>query len=470
MSVFVAAAIIIVFLIMAGLMYTRRVSALLALPIMAIVIAIVGGIPGPEILDEVITKGSVKLHSAYTTTMFGAVLAELMNRHGIAKALVRWVAEFAGDNPYVLGMVLTTVTALLFSTLGGLGAVIMIGTIILPVMLSIGISTATAGGLYLFGISLGGMFNLANWQFYVDVLKVDQATIIQFIVPFAFIICFAVMLFLAIELQNAKNIKYFLGGVVVLLAASFGLYAGFNPTAAAATPVVAPWSMPAAAVVYSLMIVNAFMRNAKKQTSLSWLALITPILPLFLVLACGWGIMPAFVAAIAFGVLATWQRDSISMLTRAIIDGITTVIPAIFLMIGIGMLIASVSHQQVAGAISPIIAGVIPTTAIQYVIVFTLMTPLALYRGPLSLWGMGSGLIKLIQNSTTLSGQAIMGMLMSVGQVQGICDPTNTHNIWIATYLGTDTQTLFKKTVLYAWLCSIAGLILACAFKFVPLQ
>lgn len=470
MSVFVAAAIIIVFLIMAGLMYTRRVSALLALPIMAIVIAIVGGIPGPEILDEVITKGSVKLHSAYTTTMFGAVLAELMNRHGIAKALVRWVAEFAGDNPYVLGMVLTTVTALLFSTLGGLGAVIMIGTIILPVMLSIGISTATAGGLYLFGISLGGMFNLANWQFYVDVLKVDQATIIQFIVPFAFIICFAVMLFLAIELQNAKNIKYFLGGVVVLLAASFGLYAGFNPTAAAATPVVAPWSMPAAAVVYSLMIVNAFMRNAKKQASLSWLALITPILPLFLVLACGWGIMPAFVAAIAFGVLATWQRDSISMLTRAIIDGITTVIPAIFLMIGIGMLIASVSHQQVAGAISPIVAGVIPTTAIQYVIVFTLMTPLALYRGPLSLWGMGSGLIKLIQNSTTLSGQAIMGMLMSVGQVQGICDPTNTHNIWIATYLGTDTQTLFKKTVLYAWLCSIAGLILACAFKFVPLQ
>lgn len=470
MSVFVAAAIIIVFLIMAGLMYTRRVSALLALPIMAIVIAIVGGIPGPEILDEVITKGSVKLHSAYTTTMFGAVLAELMNRHGIAKALVRWVAEFAGDNPYVLGMVLTTVTALLFSTLGGLGAVIMIGTIILPVMLSIGISTATAGGLYLFGISLGGMFNLANWQFYVDVLKVDQATIIQFIVPFAFIICFAVMLFLAIELQNAKNIKYFLGGVVVLLAASFGLYAGFNPTAAAATPVVAPWSMPAAAVVYSLMIVNAFMRNAKKQASLSWLALITPILPLFLVLACGWGIMPAFVAAIAFGVLATWQRDSISMLTRAIIDGITTVIPAIFLMIGIGMLIASVSHQQVAGAISPIIAGVIPTTAIPYVIVFTLMTPLALYRGPLSLWGMGSGLIKLIQNSTTLSGQAIMGMLMSVGQVQGICDPTNTHNIWIATYLGTDTQTLFKKTVRYAWLCSIAGLILACAFKFVPLQ
>lgn len=473
MSAFIAAAIIIVFLIMAGLMYTRRMSALLALPIMALIIAAVGGIPGPEILDDVITKGSVKLHSAYTTTMFGAVLAELMNRHGIAKALVRWVAEFAGDNPYVLGVILTGVTALLFSTLGGLGAVIMIGTIILPVMLSIGISTATAGGLYLFGISLGGMFNLANWQFYVDVLKVEQPVIVQFVVPFGFIIGLAVLIFLAVELRSTKNIKYLVGGVLVTVAALFGLQSSFSPAAseAAAQPlVVAPWSIPAASVVFSLMACYAFARNIRKTTSLSWLALLTPVLPLFLVLACGWGIMPAFVAAITFGVLSTWQKDSITLLTRAIIDGITTVIPAVFLMIGIGMLIASVSHPQVAGAIGPLVAQIVPTTAVWYVIGFTLLTPFALYRGPLSLWGMGSGLIKLIQNSTTLSGQAIMGMLMSVGQVQGICDPTNTHNIWIATYLGTDTQALFKKTVLYAWLCSLAGLILACAFKFVPFQ
>ncbi|MDZ4833156.1 MAG: citrate transporter [Candidatus Melainabacteria bacterium] len=479
MSVLIATAILVIFFIMAGLMYTRRVSALLALPIMALVIAAVGGISGQEILDDVITKGSVKLHMAYTTTMFGAVLAELMNRHGIAKALVRWVAEFAGDNPYVLGVILTLVTALLFSTLGGLGAVIMIGTIILPVMLSIGISTATAGGLYLFGISLGGMFNLANWQFYVDVLKVDQSVIVQFVVPFAFVIAIAILLFLAIELRTMKNLKYLLGGVALLGTGLLLTQSGFSgslQTAATAvavtpppTPIVAPWSITASLVVLAIMVCYAIWRGSKKVTNLSWLALLTPVLPLFLVLACGWGIMPAFIAAITYGVLATWQKDSITMLTRSIIDGITTVIPAVFLMIGIGMLIAAVSSAQVAGAIGPLIAGVVPTTAFWYVVMFSLMTPFALYRGPLSLWGMGSGLIKLIQESTTLSGQAIMGMLMSVGQVQGICDPTNTHNIWIATYLGTDTQTLFRKTVVYAWLCSLFGLILACALKFVPI-
>ena len=49
---------------------------------------------------------------------------------------------------------------------------------------------------------------------------------------------------------------------------------------------------------------------------------------------------------------------------------------------------------------------------------------------------------------------------MSVGQIQGICDPTNTHNIWIASYLGTNTQALLRKTLPYAWTAVILGLTL----------
>ncbi|HIN63948.1 MAG TPA: citrate transporter, partial [Candidatus Obscuribacterales bacterium] len=113
-----------VFAVMAMLMYSRRISALLALPVMAILMAILSGIPEKDILSDVINQGAVKMHGAYTTTMFGAVLADLMNKQGIAKSLIRWVAEFSGDNQFVLGIVMTLVTALLFSTLGGLGAVI----------------------------------------------------------------------------------------------------------------------------------------------------------------------------------------------------------------------------------------------------------------------------------------------------------------------------------------------------------
>jgi hypothetical protein len=80
---------------------------------------------------------------------------------------------------------------------------------------------------------------------------------------------------------------------------------------------------------------------------------------------------------------------------------------------------------------------------------------------------MGSGVVALIQKSTTLPGGAIMGMLMSVGQLQGVCDPTNTHNVWIATYLGTNTQSLLKRTLPYAWIAVLAGLILSVCLGYV---
>lgn len=459
-----------VFLVMAMLMYSRRISALLALPVMAILMSILAGIPEKEILTDVINKGAVMMHGAYTTTMFGAVLADLMNKHGIAKALIRWVAEFSGDNQFILGIVMTLVTALLFSTLGGLGAVIMVGTIVLPALLSLSISSVTAGALFLFGISLGGMFNIAGWQLYIDVLHLQPASIISFVVPFAAIIALIVVSFLVIELKNWSNLKY-LALALILEVAAFPALSQKGSAEAASTPAAMDPTLNAViAGMFLLLTLLAVSRHVRKTEGVSGLALLTPITPLILVLVCHWDFIPAFLGGITYGVLTTWKRDSVTVLTRSIIDGISSVIPAVVLMIGIGMLITAVRNPVIANAIAPLVAQVIPTKAVPYVIIFTLAAPLALYRGPLSLWGMGSGLVALIQKSTSLASSAIMGMLMSVGQIQGICDPTNTHNIWIATYLGTDTQTLLRKTAPYAWMATIAGLCLAVAFKFVPIS
>lgn len=458
-----------VFLVMAALMYSRRISALLALPIMAIAIALVGQIPPDRILTDVIAKGSVKLANAYTTTIFGAILAELINKLGIAKSLVRWVAEFAGDSPFLLGLLMTLVTALLFTSLGGLGAVIMVGTVVLPVMLSLGISPITAGGLFLFGISLGGMFNLANWQLYIEVLKIDQQSIASYVVPFAGIISAIVLFFLTVELKTWRNLRFLIAGLVLLVGGFAGLswMQSHSQATKAAAVTVNPISLQATAVVLILMTLYAVYRHTKKDRSLPGIAFLSPAIPLILVLVGHWEIIPAFLVGIAFAVFATWHRDSVNTLTRSIIEGAATVAPAVVLMLGIGMLLAAVMDPAISGAIAPLLTKIVPTNALWYVIVFTILAPLALYRGPLSLWGMGSGIVTLIRTSTALGGTAIMSMLMSVGQLQGICDPTNTHNVWIATYLGTDTQSLLKRTLPYAWMAVFAGLVLAVAFGYV---
>ncbi|MBS1955395.1 MAG: citrate transporter [Cyanobacteria bacterium SZAS-4] len=466
-SSFIGIACLSVFLCMAMLMYSRRISALLALPIMAILIAVIAGISGKDILTKVISEGAVKLNNTYTTTMFGAMLAELLNKQGIAKSLIRWVAEFAGDNPFWLAIVLTAVTTLLFSTLGGLGAVIMVGTIVLPVMLSLGISSVTAGSLFLFGISLGGMFNIASWSLYKEVLGLQQAEIIQFVLPFSMIFSSIVVAFLLIELRSRKNLKY--GAICLMLigAAFYALQQLPKDVSANAEKAIDQYSLIVAGLSLLLLGANAIARHKQNaQQNPSW-ALLTPILPLVLVLFFNWPFIPAFMFGITFCALITWKRNSINVLTRSIIDGITAVIPAVVLMMGIGMLINSVSHEAVTHAIRPLLQSAIPTQPLPYVIVFTIIAPLALYRGPLSLWGMGSGLVTIVKDLKTLTSPAIMSMLLSVGQLQGICDPTNTANIWIATYLNTDTQVLLKKTIPYAWAATICGLLLSVSLGYV---
>lgn len=458
---------LLVFLLMALLMYSRKISAILALPVMAVAISIIGGIPPAEILADVINKGAVRLHATYTTTMFGAILAELMNKNGIAKSLVRFVAEFAYDNPYVLGLMLTLTTALLFSTLGGLGAVIMVGTIILPVMRSLGIDSITAGALYLFGISLGGMFNIAGWQLYMDVLKIQTPQIVSFVVPFALFVGLILLIFLAVELRNWKNWKYFLPGLLFLAISGYALNSRHeNPALAPA--MVNYFSIIAAFALLIALIFFALWRQRKNIADNSPLALATPFIPICLVLFFHWDFIPAFMAGIIYGTGTTWRRDSVNLLTRSIIDGIATVAPAVVLMIGIGMLIVAVTHPAVTSSIAPLLTKVVPTHALSFLLVFTILAPLALYRGPLSMWGMGSGLVAILQKATILSSQAIMAMIMSVGQIQGICDPTNTANIWIANYLGTDTTVLLRKTLPYAWSAVILGLALAIFMRYIP--
>ena len=460
---------LLVFLIMALAMYTGRLSALLALPLMALSIALIGGVAPDVIVNKVLVDGTLKLHNAYTTTMFGAMLAELLNKQGMARALVRWVAEFAGDSPYLLALLLTLVTALLFSTLGGLGAVIMVGTIVLPVMISLGIPAHAAGGLFLFGISLGGMFNLTNWQLYTDVLGIKQAEIIGFIAPFSLVVAFVILLLLFVELKEKANLKYFLMGILAMVALVFG--APFLSAAMPGQDSLANLSGQSYLLAGGLIVLlscYAGFRDRMKIIDLPGIALLTPIVPLIFVLLFHWPIIPAFMIGITYGVLTTWKRDSINVLTRSIIDGATTVIPAVLLMMGIGMLITAVMDRHVSEALAPIIKSCLPTHALGYILGFTCFSFLALYRGPLSLWGMGSGLVNVVMALNIVTSQAIMAMLMSVGQIQGICDPTNTQNIWIANYLGVDTQIILRRTIPYALLSVLLGLCLAVAKGFVP--
>lgn len=407
-----------IFLIFAILMYSNKLPALLSLPLMAVSLSIAGGVSAKDILNIVIAEGAVRLHIAYTTVFFGSMLASLVSKTGIAEQIIKKTAEFAGDKPFIIALILTFVNALLFTTLGGLGAVIMVGTIIFPILLSSGISPLVSACLFLIGLSLGGTFNLTNWQFYIDFLKLTQGEIMDFAIVFGSFFAIITVIFLAIEIRK-KEVVF--------------------------------WKI----------------ENNKKLKNISNFALITPVIPLLIVIFSKvffkfeFPIIPAMIIGLLYGAISTYRRETgiVQILSRCIIEGIQEVGPAVGIMMGIGMVLKAVQHPDVGKHLTPILAKVMPSSPLTYVLFFSILAPLALYRGPLNIWGMGSGLIGIMLQVKTLSPLAIMGALMSVGMIQGVCDPTNTHNVWVANYLGVDVNKILRKTIIYIWILALSGLL-----------
>ncbi|HPN39747.1 MAG TPA: citrate transporter, partial [Melioribacteraceae bacterium] len=144
---------------------------------------------------------------------------------------------------------------------------------------------------------------------------------------------------------------------------------------------------------------------------------------------------------------------------------------AVVLMFGIGMLLIAIMGPSnysgtwpVLKLLKPLLEFIVPSNVWQYIIYFSLAAPLALYRGPLNVWGMGYG-IAAVFLASGLNPAAVMGLLLSVGQIQGISDPTNTHNVWLANEMRVDVQKVLYNTIPYTWVIAIAGLI-ASAFYF----
>ena len=399
-------AIVVVFLALAGLMIARKLPALLAVPLMALATAALAGVHD---LASIVTLGAVKLAPVYATLFFGALLSRVVLSTGIAETLVTYAAEFGGDKPLVLSLLLCAVVAILFTTVTGLGAIIMIGTIVLPVMMTVGVPRATSATLFLLAFGLGYILNIAQWKFYSTIFGVDRTTFQSY----AFVI-FAVqaVVLIVYAIVRARATRDYATKVV--------------PAADAEVP----------------------------RKRVGPLALITPLLPLVLLRGFGVDAIVGFALAALYGVLVTRPRDAVKTLIAAWIRGIEDVAPATILMIGIGMLLVAANTPQVQAAVTPLVAAVAPRSPLAYVVLFGLLSPLALYRGPLNPYGVGIGVYTVLATLHVLPAVALVAAVMAVVQVQNVCDPTNTQNVWVANFTGTGVERITR--LLLPWQVGVA--------------
>ena len=157
------------FLIFAALMVMRLLPTLLALPLLAAWIAFVAGMPFVSWLNDVLLGGALRLASPIALVIFGAMFARVIQKVGISDAIIKRAAELSGDQPVSIAFLLTAATVFVFSGMSGLGPVIMIGSITLPLMTGVGIPPVDAAALFLLAICTGGMANIAGYGTYIGI-------------------------------------------------------------------------------------------------------------------------------------------------------------------------------------------------------------------------------------------------------------------------------------------------------------
>ncbi|MDD6196276.1 transporter [[Clostridium] aminophilum] len=404
------------------LMMTKKLPAILALPVMGILIAAAAGVPfvssdkeTQTITNFVITQGAAKLGGTIVVTIFGAIFARVIQKEGISDAIIRKAAELAGDKAIAIALALTAATAIIFTSMSGAGPVIMVSQIAIPLMLSAGIAPVAAASLVLFGLNIGLLFNVSQYQLYVDTIGMEMSVI--------------------------KSTSLVMGVVCILVTVAY-IFVNVRKTEGA------HWAMQA------------------PGTKVSPIAMVMPLLPVLLVFLFKMDANVALLISILVTSLITKPSETVQVISGSVVEGIKDVAGVIALMMGIGILLNGVAAKATSALMQPVIGAILPSHKIVYVILFTVLSPLALYRGPLNMYGLGSGLANIFLQAGSLSASAVGMALRSTSVVQCVSDPTNTQNVIVADYAKVDVNDILKSTLPYTMVMALAILVYTAAVHF----
>ncbi len=431
-------AIIVVMAIGVALILTGKVPTAFALVLLAVAIALVSGAPfvGAEnsVLSTVLQDGAIRLASTMIAILLGSWLGSLMRDTAIASTLVRKTVEFGGDRPVVVALGVLVISALCGAVTGSAPAALLAGVIGIPAMIAVGVPKVTAAGTILMGIGAGVPFELPVWQFFSTALDLPVADVRSFMVllfPFA---AGAAVAYVLVETRRRGTVH------------QWSLASMSDADADAGSGAPAPDT-----------------RNRRQRLGdAPWFALLTPLVPIVLALVLQVPIIPSLLAGVLFAVVTTTPPRLIATrMLRSLYDAFQVAAPPIALFIAIGMLLAAVGLPGAVAALRPIVEAVAPTNVVLYVVVFSVLVPLCLYRGPLNIFGLGAGIAGAMTAIGFYSPMAVLGLMTSYNQVFGVADPTSTQTVWAAQYSGVTPQQVMVRVLPYVWVVAIAGIVLS---------
>ena len=357
--------------------------------------------------------------SILVNVFFGAFFGRVLMDTGIAATLIRKVVELGGDKPRITMGLLCIVTAIIFMSMTGIGPVISIAVIVLPILLSLGIPAPIAMFSFMGSIMAGIFGNIVNFNQYQTIYAGFNPEAANYTYNDYFtigIICMAVSL------------------VVVLVVANFNM--GKKKTSHA-------WAAAAGSV-------------NDNAPAISWISVILPVLGVVLFeipIILGF-CLSAIYALITTGKLRGTYSEICRLFAKLFTDGAIDVAPMVGFLLTLAMFNNAATYA--APYFTAILGGFVPTSALALAIVFAVLTPLGFFRGPMNLVGCGTAILAVM--ITTLPG-APVAFLYPLFAVTTIApqhlDITQSWVAWGFGYTKVSTKDYMKMSIPTGWIVGI---------------
>lgn len=382
-------------------------------------LALIGNTVFSDLLGGVLNSKAV----AYMTILMGSWFAQILIKSNVVSTIIRTAVELGGDRPKLVVVLVMMVANLLFTSLYGIGPVIAVGVIVLPIFLSLGIDKRVATVAYASCVGVGTFLNISQYEVLRNLVgNFSTSEFPAFGAPW---LPFGIYAFI---IAAAINI------IGVLLAMKF--------VGKKAPKKVHSWAAQAESA----------------SEGAPWYACITPFIPVILVTFFNLNILISFVIASLYCLLVTKTRRPDLKIYNTIVETMSDGMSAAGGMVV--FMFAAFSMASGAQYVTPIIAssfgGILPTTTFALAALLAIGVPLLLYRGPLIIGGAGMAVYSTIAAIGIVSNQFVCLVAMLSSAIHYSLDPTSSPVVWACSYTKTDTRDYLKIFLPITWVWGIA--------------
>ncbi|WP_273730576.1 gluconate:proton symporter [Leuconostoc mesenteroides] len=390
--------------------------------VMALLWSVIGLVPFDQVVQKVIAEPALNYGPTIIYIVFGSWFGRVLVDSGIAGSISAQTERVGRKAPIFATILVVLVTALIFSSAYGVGSVIAIGVILIPILLSIGVPKKDA--IPAFTMAIGA-------PMYINVVLFNQ--IKAFFPSVSFSGKYLIFGLAAMGVQ-------LLGVIIFILLNSKSIKNGEIET-----------------------IDDSKQATFQKTHPITF---IIPVLPVALNMFFHWDAIPALLLATIIALLLTGQMKSYKGLVAFINKTVSQAINDIS-----GLIIFLMALVMFAGAATmnvphfkSMIEVILPSSPLVLAIAIGILAPLALFRGPLHVWGAGAATAAVLAATGTFQPIFLLPLLYTASIMAVSIDLTQSWNTWALTYSKLETKEYLKMGIPVMWVVSFVNELLVYGF------